>query len=366
MSDTARARVLTAFRQPLKEQTFAIPRPVDGQVVVRIAASGVCGSDLHIWQGHDPRIELPLIPGHESIGYVVDFEGERKYIDGTPLAAGDLIAWDRGVVCGACYYCVQKQYPSLCPNRKVYGITMPCARPPHLLGGYADHIVLHGHTKLLRLPRDADAATLVPTTCSGATAAHAIATSGIGAGDSVVVIGPGTLGLFATAMANQREPARIMVFGTKPQRLDTAKHFGATHVANVRETDTEQRRKMVLDLTDGRGADVVIDASGKAEAVSEGIALLAAGGTYSLPGIAVPIGGIPVRFYEDISRKNLRIQGVWVSDHNHLKIAVDLVLSGRYPFAELISHRVGLDEANEALAALARREVLKAVILPRG
>ena len=364
MSSAARAMVLTEFRQPLQLQSFPVPALTEGQVLVRLAASGVCGSDLHIWQGHDPRIQLPLIPGHEALGVVADICGERTTIDGQPVAPGDLIAWDRGVVCGECYYCVTKKYPSLCPNRTVYGITMPCTQPPHLLGGYAEAMVLSAGAKLLKLPAGADPATLVPATCSGATAAHAIATSGIVPGDSVVVTGPGTLGLFAMAMANELQPARIVAFGTKQHRLDMARKFGATHVANVRETSVQERHQMVMDLTGGRGADVVIDASGKGETVAEGIKLLGRCGTYSLPGIAVPVGDVPVSFYEDVARRNVRIQGVWVSDHAHLRAAIDIVLAGKYPFEELITHRVRLDQANEAMAALARREVLKAVIVP--
>jgi threonine dehydrogenase-like Zn-dependent dehydrogenase len=356
--------VLTAFGRPLEMRSFPLPRLAEGQVLVRLAASGVCGSDLHIWQGHDPRIELPLIPGHEALGWVVDTGGTRRSMQAEPLKPGELIAWDRGVTCGECYFCVQKRYPSLCPNRKVYGITMPCSQPPFLLGGYADHMVLHPKTKLLKLPQNADPVVLVPTTCSGATAAHAIATSGIVEGDTVLVIGPGTLGLFAMALANERRPAHIIAFGTKKHRLDTAMKFGATHTANVNETTPAQRHEMVMSLTDGRGADVVIDASGKGETAAEGISLCTRGGTYSLPGVAVPVGEIPVRFYEDVSRRNLRIQGVWVSDQTHLQTAIELVLAGRYPFGDLITHRVRLEEANDALAALARREVLKAVILP--
>ncbi len=357
---------MTAFREPLELQTFPIPELSDGEVLVRLAASGVCGSDLHIWQGHDPRIALPMIPGHEALGYVADFAGARSYFAGSPIAEGDLIVWDRGVTCGECYYCVQKKCPSLCPNRKVYGITRPCTEPPYLLGGYAEYMVLDPKTKLLKLPPDADPAVLVPATCSGATAAHAIATSGIVEGDTVVQIGVGSLGLFATGLAGGRRPASLIAFDVKPHCLEVARKFGATHTVNVLETTPEERRRMVLDLTDGRGADVVIDASGRPENILEGIALLGRCGTYSLPGIAVPAGEIPVRFYEDINLKNVRIQGVWVSDHVHLQTAIDLVLSGKYPFEELISHRVRLEEANEALEALARGEVLKAVIVPDG
>ena len=97
----------------------------------------------------------------------------------------------------------------------------------------------------------------------------------------------------------------------------------------------------------------------------QGIDWVAPGGVYALPGAAVPIGEVPVAMYEQVIRKNIRLQGVWVSDTSHFYQAAQLVIAGRYPFEKLVTHRFPLQEADQGLQALKRREVLKAVLVPQ-
>ena len=360
----ARAMVLAAFNKPLEEAVIPLAQPRDGEVVVRIAAAGVCGSDVHMLRGHDPRTPLPIILGHEAVGRVESVGGSKADINGEELRPGDLVGWDRGVVCGECYFCVVRKQQYLCPNRKVYGISISSKEPPHLKGGYATHMLLDARTRFIKLPKDAAPEVLVSASCSGATAAHAVEQCDIGQADTVVVIGTGSLGLFALAFALERGAARTVAVDVEPARLEIAKQFGATHTLCVKDTSPQQRADFVKDLTHGRGADVVIDCSGYAPAINDGIRLCRRGGAYTLPGIAVPAGETPVRFYEDVSIRNLVIRGVWVSDFSHYRQAVELVLGKRYPFDRLVSRTFQLCQANDALGATERREVTKAVILP--
>jgi len=364
MTHAVRAMVLRAFNKPLEMTEYPLPEPDAGEVLVRIAAAGVCGSDVHMWRGHDPRTPLPIILGHEAIGCVERIGGEKADINGEPLRTGDLIGWDRGVVCGECFFCIVKKQPYLCPNRQVYGISMSCKQPPHLKGGYATHMVLDAKTKVMKLPEGTSPELLVSASCSGATAAHAVEQCDIGQGDTVVIVGAGSLGLFALAFALNRGATKAVAVDVEASRLELAREFGATHTLHATETSPERRLEFVKGLTHGRGADVVIDCSGYAPAITDGIGMCRRGGTYTMPGIAVPAGETPVRFYEDISIRNLLIRGVWVSDTAHFRQAVEMVLSARYPFDRLVGRTFQLEDANDALGATESREVVKAVIKP--
>ena len=135
----ARALVLEKFGQPLVLKEFELPEPGPGEVLTRINAAGVCGSDLHMWHGKDPRTPLPIILGHEGVGEVVKSGEGVLDAGGCPVSPGDPIVWERSLTCGECYFCNRgEEY--LCPNRKVYGINIGSSEPPHLSGNYADYV----------------------------------------------------------------------------------------------------------------------------------------------------------------------------------------------------------------------------------
>ncbi len=364
-ANSALAMVLEQFGKPLVPKEYPIPVPEPGAVLAQVTAAGICGSDLDITGGLDPRIELPLIVGHEGVGRVMASGGEKRDMFGEVLEPGDKIVWHRAVTCGRCYYCAVKRQASLCPYRKVYGITLPCADPPHFNGCYAEVLYVRPQSEIIKLPEDVDEAILVSATCSGATAAHGMELAEVQIGDTVVVLGPGPLGIYSAALAMERGAAQVIIFGTQrgAQRLKLAASFGCTPV-NIDEVDAAERKRMVLDMTHGLGADVVIDAAGTRHSVPEAVDLAARGGTVSIVGVAVPQGETPLAIYEDIAVKNLRLQGVWVSDARHMYQAVQLALSGKYPLAELVTHRFPLQEGNAALEALRRREGMKIVLIP--
>ena len=162
----ALAAVLEDFNRPLVWHTFEIQPPEPGELVVQVEATGICGSDLHMWEGHDPRTPLPIILGHEAVGRVVAVGGKKCDILGQPVREGDLIAWDRGITCGECYYCVVRKQPFLCLHRRVYGINLSCAERPYLLGGYAEYMHLLSRTNVLVIGESVDPALLAPASCS--------------------------------------------------------------------------------------------------------------------------------------------------------------------------------------------------------
>lgn len=355
--------ILRAFNQPLSIETFEIPALQPGQVLVRIKAAGVCGSDVHMWRGKDPRTPRPMILGHEGVGRVVATNGDKRDIHGQLLRQGDLVLWERGVTCGQCYACAVLHEPALCSNRWVYGIYRGLDVPPHLNGCYATHIILAPQTHLIPLETD-DPALYVAASCSGATAAHGFDLAPAQVGDTVVVLGPGPLGAFSVALAKAAGAERIVVIGGTESRLTLCQRLGATDLLNRRERDAAERLEFVHDITRGRGADLVVEASGSVSAAKEGLGLVRHGGAMTLVGFGTPVGEMSLAPFELLVRKNVHLQGVWVSDVRHTLRAISLVRQNPEAFAALVTHRFPLTQATAALQAVAERQAMKAVIEP--
>jgi threonine dehydrogenase-like Zn-dependent dehydrogenase len=362
----AKAMVLERHNQPLVLKTFPIPRLRDGEVLVKIEAAGVCGSDVHQWEGRDPRIRLPMILGHEGTGEIVELRGDKKDVYGTPLRVGDKVLWNRGVTCGHCYFCKVKMEPSLCANRWVYGIHTTCGEPPYLTGNYAEYLPLDPRVDFFKIEGDVDLPALVPASCSGATTAHAFDLSRMESGDSVLVQGVGPIGIFAVAFARSLGASQIIVIGGTEERLKMCQTFGATLTLNRNRLSREERREAVMGVTHGQGVDVAFEMAGELDAMAECISLARAGGACVSAGFAEPRGKMEIDPFRDIGRKNLRLQGVWVSEVRHTHMALQLILGRKDDFKKLITHRFPLAQANDAIQAMKTKEAVKAVLLPHG
>jgi len=359
----SRVMVLKTFNEPLVLQEVDIPSLEHGQILVKLQASGVCGSDVHMIQGEDTRIPLPVILGHEGVGKIEDMKGSIRSVDGCKLNPGDNIIWNRGITCGKCYYCTVLKEPSLCDCRLVYGINISSSEKPYLNGCYAEYIILRPETDIFTIPGSIDPAVLVSASCSGATIAHAfdMISENLN-GRTVVIQGPGPLGCYAAAFADRFGASQIIVIGGTASRLELCREFGAAYILNRHETTLEERISFIMENTNGRGADLVVEAAGTRGAAEEGIQLLRKGGIYLSTGYAQPVGKEQIDFYRDIVNKNIRIQGVWVSGKRHLKQAIDLVTENAKIFAKLITHKYSLEQANEALSVMKEKKALKAVL----
>ncbi len=363
---TGNAIVLEKFNEPLVEQTFEIQDLAPGEVLAKVSVAGVCGSDVHMWHGSDPRTPLPMILGHEGVGTIAATNGTKLDVFGRELKEGDLVVWERGLMCGQCAYCVIKKQPALCPHRKTYGISLGCSEPPHFNGCYGEYLHLRDRCHMIRIDADIDPAILVPATCSGATAAHAVQLSNVNRGDTVMILGPGPVGVFSLVMAIEAGASEVYVTGMSADkgRLALCEEFGAAGTLVVDEMGADGVEAFIMERTHGLGANSIIDCTGVAPVVGQSIGLVAPYGTYSIPGIAVPVGEFPISLFEQIARKNVNLQGVWVSDTQHLHQAIRLVLSGRYPFEKLVTHRFPLSQATQALEVMASKEAIKAVLIP--
>ena len=361
-----RAMVLEKFNQPLSMRTFPIPALKEGEVLVKIEAAGVCGSDVHMWEGRDPRIRIPMIPGHEGVGEIVEMKGPRQDVYGALLKVGDKVLWSRGVTCGHCYFCKIKREPSLCQSRWVYGIHTSSAKPPFLTGNYAEYLPLVREVDFFKLPTGIDLATLVPASCSGATTAHAVDLARMEPGDSILVQGVGPLGIFSVAFAKSLGVSQIIVIGGTEERLLMCQLFGATLLLNRNRLSQKERKYAVLEATHGRGVDVAFEMAGEPDALRECISLTRTGGSCVSAGFGEPHGTIELDCFHDLGRKNLRLQGVWVSETRHTHMALQLILTRMGEFKKLITHRFPLEKANDAIHAMKTKAAVKAVLLPHG
>lgn len=361
MRRKTRACILEQFKKPLRVVEIEIPDLLPGQMLVRITSAGICGSDVHMYQGKDPRIRLPMILGHEGTGVIEEINGKRKTIFGQNLKPGDKIIWNRGVLCGHCYYCAVMRKPSLCENRWAYGIHKSMNDPPYLNGCYAEHIILTEDTDIILLD-DRDPSVYVPASCSGATAGHAFEYAKVEVGDAILVQGPGPLGIFLVAFSKEAGAKEIIVIGGTQERLDMCSEFGATHLINRNKLSKEQIKEAILSVTNGRGVDVAFEASGDISAIRDGISFVKTGGKYISAGFGEPSGNADIPWFEFVIRKNIQIQGVWVSDTSHLFRALMLVQENFDKFSRMITHRFDLDHATLALETVAGRNAVKAVL----
>ena len=362
----ATAAIMREFNKPLSLERVDIPPLTPGQVLVEVGAAGVCGSDVHMWRGRDPRTPLPIILGHEGVGHVAEVKGCKENIYGQPVAPGDLVLWERGVTCGRCYFCAVLHQPALCAQRWVYGIYRSFATPPHLNGCYATHIILDEKTYVIPLGDCQDPSLYVSASCSGATAAHGFELSPAHVGDTVVIFGPGPLGIFSLLLAKAAGAESVVMIGGTASRLELCQQLGATSTLNRHGTSENERNEAVRELTQGRGADLVIEASGSTDAAREGLNLVRHGGALSLVGFGTPVGEMTLAPFESLVRKNVRIQGVWVSDVSHTLQAISLVQQQPAALAHLVTHRLPLHKASRALELVADRQAMKAVLLPGG
>ena len=183
-------------------------------------------------------------------------------------------------------------------------------------------------------------------------------------GDSVLVQGPGPLGIFSVTFAKAAGAGHIIVTGGTQSRLEMCRELGATDVLNRHTSSQEQTREFVMSITQGRGVDVAIEASGSLGAIMAGMPLVRTGGIYISAGFGEPAGPVQFPWFETVARKNLTVQGVWVSDTRHVLEALRLVQLNYEKFSKIITHRFRLEDATAALDSVASRQAVKAVLVP--
>ncbi|WP_348787085.1 alcohol dehydrogenase catalytic domain-containing protein [Leifsonia sp. NPDC080035] len=359
-------QVVFPERGAIETATIALPSPGEDDLVLRVALVGICATDLHLLAGHigDP---FPLVPGHEFVGEVAAIGAATSERRG--LSAGDHVAVEMLLPCGTCARCREGRY-NLCEaddmatglaRGRQLGVNIPRTVQPGLWGGYAQHLWVPREAIVHRLPDELPwrRAVLVEPL---AVACRALARARLQPGESVVVIGPGPVGILAAAAARSAGAGRVVVAGTRESRLRLAERFGADATVSARGDDPEAA---VRDALGGSLADVVIEIAGATAAQQQAVRLVRRGGRVVLAGACG--AGAPVTFLadEELLTREIDVLPSFLSAGG-FEPAIRLLERGDHPFEELVTHTVGLDGVADAYALIESRadDVLKAVVDP--
>jgi threonine dehydrogenase-like Zn-dependent dehydrogenase len=366
MTDGVRAVVMTGPGRPLEERRLPAPRPRPGGAVLETVASEVCGTDVHLLHGRLSGVPYPIIPGHVSCGHVTEAGGPLSDVEGREIRVGDLVTfYDVFGACGACWHCLVARAANRCPHRRVYGITT--SAEDGLLGGWAEKIEILPGVRLVRLPEGIEALDFMGGGCGLPTGFHAVERAGVALGDTVLVQGSGPVGLNAAVFAQLSGARRVLVAGAPRARLEAALRLGAAAVLDIGEvTDPEDRVRWVHQRTGGRGADVVIEASGNPAAVPEGLGMLRDAGRYVVVGQYTDSGDAVLNPHRHLNRKHATVLGCWGYEYTHFHRALEMmaVHNARFRWRQLVTREYALQEAGRALDDMERLAVVKAVIRP--
>lgn len=361
-----------------KMEVREFPKPVveDDHALLKVAACGVCGTDPHIYMGH-LDVPAPLVIGHEFAGIVETFGKDypRKDMYGQPLKDGDRVALGTTMNCGECYFCrFTPHRNNMCGNCDIYGITMGLDRAPSLWGGYSEYVYLLPGSWLFKIPDDMSfevAALADPCACATRTVERAFAPGtpqsgdSLGINSSIVVQGLGTIGLLAAAYAKAAGAYPVIGIESNPTRISYAKKFGCDIVIDMNEYKTaEEREAYVKELTNGLGADVVLEMAGVPAAFAESLQLVRCGGKLIEFGHFSNVGTIPIN-PQIIVNKDLDIHGVFAYPNTQIGRSLKFLhnFSDRFPFHELITHRFSVEDAEKAVLAGRDKTCVKAMIV---
>jgi len=322
---------------PGKVTVTTVPDPTPGprEVVVDVAACGLCGTDLHILQGEFAPT-LPVVPGHEFAGEVVGLGSEA-----TELALGDRVAVDPSLYCHECRYC-RVGRNNLCDRWQAIGVTVAGGAAEYAVAPVANCVRLPDHVDVQ------DAALIEPLSC--AVRGYDVLNSRLGS--HVLIYGSGTMGLMMLELAKRTGAASVDVVDVNPERLATAEKLGCSQVGLSAD---ELRRS-------GGGWDVVVDATGNAAAIQDGLERVAKAGTFLQFGVsdyATKATISPYRIYN----QEITITGSMAVLHSYER-AAELFATGVLDPQVFISHRLPLTEYPQALEQFAAGQGRKIVVLP--
>ena len=361
-----RACIMPGPLQPLEIRELPAPRLEPGAALLHTLYSEVCGTDVHLHHGR-LDIPFPIIPGHVSVGIVAaarDGDQPLRDVEGEPIREGDVVTFlDVHETCNRCYHCLVALQPTRCPHRRVYGITY--SANDGLLGGWAEAIWMKPGVKMIRLPAGLAPETFIGGGCGLVTALHAVDLAHIRLGETVAVLGVGPVGQSVVALAALSGAGDIIGIGGPAARLAFARRMGATHTLGL-DVSPPDRLDDVRSRTHGRGADVVIEASGSPEAVSDALNLVRDGGRVVVCGHYTDNGSVKIHPHWQINRKHVELRGCWGSEYHHFHRAVQLAarFGERFPWREMVTARYDLARAGDALADIEAQRSLKALVVP--
>lgn len=348
-----KAARITSPQQPLEIMEVDTPKPKDAEVVVKVRATGVCHSDLHLWEGGydtgdgfmkvtDRGVKFPVTPGHEIVGTVSEIGSAVQGI-----SVGDDVLVYPWIGCGICSAC-RVGNDNICDAPRSLGVFQN--------GGYAEYVLVP-HFKFLAKINGIDLDAATSLACSGLTAYTAIKKSNANSQHNMVIFGAGGLGLMGVQIARAITNANIVCVDIDDAKLILAKELGADNVVNSKDPDAAQK---IISLCGGKGADCVIDFVNAPPTVKMGLSVLRKRGNMILVGL---FGGSIELSLVTIPLKAITIQGAYTGNYNDMLELIGLARRG--VINPTISKRYSLSEANTALEDLKARKIMgRAVINP--
>jgi propanol-preferring alcohol dehydrogenase len=335
------ARIIKV-NEPLQVQELQTPKPKGPQVLIKVQSSGVCHSDVHVWEGYyegiggrplkttDRGVKYPLTPGHEIAG-IVDNLGDQ--VEGFSKSEKVLVyPWIGEGLCPAC----RAGEENLCDKPRSLGV--------YTDGGYAEYVLVPNYKYLVKIGDDMDTDTSAPLSCAGLTAYGAVKNANLKPDDNVVIVGTGGLGLMAIQLAKAVTGAKIIAMDLDDKKLDVAKKEGADIIVNSKKEDPA---KAIMELTDNLGADAVIDFVNASKTVETDMQFLRRRARLVLVGL---FGGELRLSLVIIPTRACKIIGSYTGT---LSDMVELVsLAERGVIKPVVSNRFKLDQAGEALQML--------------
>jgi len=356
-----RGVVARAPGAPVSIETVNVPDPGPGEAVVKVAACGVCHTDLHYREG-GINDEFPFLLGHEAAG-VVESVGEGV----SQVAPGDFVVLNWRAVCGTCRACTRGE-PWYCFSTFNASQRMTLEDGTELspalgIGAFADKTLVHAGqcTKVDPSARPAAVGLLGCGVMAGLGAT--INTGNVGRGDSVAVIGCGGVGAAAVAGARLAGARTIIAVDLDDQKLEWARHLGATHTVNSRATDPVSA---IQQLTGGFGADVVIDAVGRPETWEQAFYARDLAGTVVLVGVPTPDMKLPDLPLIDVFGRGGALKSSWYGDclpSRDFPMLVDLYQQGRLDLDAFVTEEIGLDDVEAAFERMQQGGVLRSVVI---
>lgn len=339
-----KALVLRGVRD-LRFEEVEKPKVSEGEVLIRVGACGICGTDLHFYRG-EWRIRTPLVPGHEFSGVVEEVGPGAEWVE-----VGSRVVAEPNVTCGRCHFCRMEKRNFYCPNIKAVGVDVD--------GAFAEYVKVPA-VNVYRFPdwmSFEEAALIEPLACC----VRGLYNVGVEPGDTVAVVGAGPVGLLMVQLTRMWGASRVYAIDVVEQRLSLAKQLGADAVVNAaRENPVEA----VKADTGGLGVDVAIEAVGSSKAISTAIALARRGGRVLVFGVAPEDDVLAVKPFE-LYEKELTITASYRSPFTFQR-AVRIASSGRVALKPIISHVFPLEKGPEAFKLLDEKKerFVKVVLKP--
>jgi L-iditol 2-dehydrogenase len=334
----------------IRVEEVEIPVCKAGEVLVKVDACAVCGSDMKAAVSGNVRIKPPRIMGHEFTGVIVQ-KGDRV----GDYAAGDRVVMATSISCGECYYCRHGRR-NLCINLAPMGYSFD--------GGMAEYVIIPEqairNSHLIKVPASlsAEVAALAePVSC----AVNSIEQCNVKQGDTVVVIGAGPMGILNACVARAYGASKIIFAELNAQRLKQCEQFNFDRIVNPSEEDLKQ---VVMDETEGYGADAVIIAAPAAAPQEQALELVRKQGCVMLFA-SLPVGKSMLNIDSRlIHYKELRVLGSSDSTPSHVRKAVEILSSDGFPAAAIVTHRLPLDAIEQAFELMRNGESLRVALIP--